>query len=386
MSLYDLFWSENFWLPTNISWQDIEKFKSDGNNFPDVHYFIKSWLICTLFWLFFKKLLDKTLSKYLTKVLVGKRCIRKKPEACQLLEKEYNNLKSELCKKFKNPKYCHPTPNFEDDNTVVPLNWSKYRFNRWYRRRRNQDRIHIQEKMNFVLNVIIGFFINNIIAVYYYVDKEWIYSFEPMINGYPYHHFEYKDYTFYTIYLGFLSAALINLFIEPKKKDFNVTLIHHIITLTLMTMSYAANLVKIGLFIVYWHIPVDWILGLGKVCIFGGFKQLGNLVFIIFVITWFYTRMYVVTKVIYGVFLSVVVKMPIDARKLYIPIDSDTVYPSTVYTTLAIILSCLQLLCVHWSYLILKLVYRKIFIESDTRDNRSDAEEFTSDDEKEKDE
>ncbi|CAF0882433.1 unnamed protein product [Adineta steineri] len=104
----------------------------------------------------------------------------------------------------------------------------------------------------------------------------------------------------YFVQCGFyLHSIYGTLYMDYKRKDFYVMLLHHVLTMTLIFVSYATRYHKIGLLVLFVHDITDIWLELTKVLHYLGSRENGKLwehaasgCFIIFTFCWFLFRMY----------------------------------------------------------------------------------------------
>jgi sphingoid base N-stearoyltransferase len=69
----------------------------------------------------------------------------------------------------------------------------------------------------------------------------------------------------YFIECGFyLHSVYATLFMDAKRKDFLVMIIHHVLTMVLITVSYATRYHKIGLMVIFVHDITDILLEFTK--------------------------------------------------------------------------------------------------------------------------
>ena len=81
----------------------------------------------------------------------------------------------------------------------------------------------------------------------------------------------YNMATAYYIYTSFA------IFFEPKMKDRNEMMVHHVVTLSLLISSYMANLVKYGLSILILHDIADPLMELAKICFYTNVKWVNDI-------------------------------------------------------------------------------------------------------------
>uniref|UniRef100_A0A5K3FL78 TLC domain-containing protein n=1 Tax=Mesocestoides corti TaxID=53468 RepID=A0A5K3FL78_MESCO len=88
---------------------------------------------------------------------------------------------------------------------------------------------------------------------------------------------------------------------DKKRKDSTMMLMHHLVTIMLVYVSYIARYYYHGCIVFFLHDISDAILETGKVCVYinnrGGKKRkwgeyCTNVAFFLFTVTWFYFRIY----------------------------------------------------------------------------------------------
>lgn len=151
----------------------------------------------------------------------------------------------------------------------------------------------------------------------------------------------------------------------PLTQDFTEQVIHHFVTIILISFSYSLNLLRIGSLVLLLHDSSDYLLEASKLFNYTHWRRLCDTLFIIFSLVFFYTRL---------------VLFP--TRILYTTYFESTVNLGTFfgYYFLNILLMILQLLHVFWSCLILRMIYSFIKKGQMEKDVRSDVEELDSSD------
>ncbi|CAF3032443.1 unnamed protein product [Rotaria socialis] len=107
----------------------------------------------------------------------------------------------------------------------------------------------------------------------------------------------------YFVQCGFyLHSIYATLYMDYKRKDFYVMLLHHVVTMTLIFVSYATRYHKIGLLVLFVHDITDIWLELTKFLHYLGSRQNGreypmwetaaSCCFIVFTFCWFLFRLY----------------------------------------------------------------------------------------------
>ena len=99
----------------------------------------------------------------------------------------------------------------------------------------------------------------------------------------------------------------INHFFEVKRKDFVEMLLHHVTTLGLILFSWFVNFTRFGVLVMVLHDVSDVFLEVGKICIYMGMDTAKDIIFVVFALTFFVTRlvMYVYIHLYYYKFNSI---------------------------------------------------------------------------------
>ena len=164
-----------------------------------------------------------------------------------------------------------------------------------------------------------------------------------------------------------LSVAVIDI----RRKDFVEQILHHIVTMFLLTFSYCANFFRIGTLVMVLHDSSDVFLELAKLFVYMKKSILADITFGCFAVTFLFTRCYLYpTLVLHTTWVK--------SMWLYTP------FPG--YYFFNFFLFALMILNLFWSYLILKMAYGLLSSggKSVENDSRSDAEEYTDSEEEKK--
>ncbi|CAK9292937.1 unnamed protein product [Gordionus sp. m RMFG-2023] len=143
---------------------------------------------------------------------------------------------------------------------------------------------------------------------------------------------------------------------------------HHVCTLLLMTFSWATNLVRIGTLVLVIHDAVDFWLEATKITNYCKKPKLCNVIFCIFIVTWFLTRLVIFPyRVIYPAMFQ--------AHKVL-----KTFFAAYyVYNSLLLLLLALN---IFWFVIICKMAYKSIKYGEVKKDERSSSEDETRQDAK----
>ncbi|KAH7689494.1 TLC domain containing protein [Aphelenchoides avenae] len=155
-------------------------------------------------------------------------------------------------------------------------------------------------------------------------------------------------------------------------------MIHHAVTILLLSLSYTVNFVRMGALIVFIHDSADVLIELGKLFRYAGWKLPLNLTFVAFFLAWIATRLIYYP---FWVIHSVLVKAPelIQADYRWENLWQRPVVPR-VFVAMLLTLLLLHLL---WTYLIVKIALRSASSGADgvedIRESESDSSEYDED-------
>ncbi|KAJ2742438.1 Sphingosine N-acyltransferase lag1 [Coemansia sp. BCRC 34301] len=177
--------------------------------------------------------------------------------------------------------------------------------------------------------------------------------------------------SYYLIQMGFWFQQIFVLLIEERRKDFVVMFVHHIVTCNLMGWSLFTNYTRVGNAVLCCMDSSDIFLSGTKCLRYLGFERAAVVSFVVFILSWVYTRHYLYFKITYSVFFET-----------YDILGPDAIWnsangafynrPSIAgFTTLLVIL---QLLIIYWFALVLRIIYR-IVMQNNLDDSRSDSED-----------
>ena len=370
MSIYDgTFWDNSFWYPPgdHMSWEQFEdadtnqgiKLARPKDLFNCIYYI--GFIL--LFRLFYEKFIGRPLAKY----FLGRKSQRKLPAECQPLEllyltnKSTPNLTSSVFVNFYQK-------NIEEFKKAGLTNNRK--ISNWYKRRRNLERPDLVKKFSetsyrFIWYVFLWFW-----SVYALYDKPWLYDTIQCWIGFPYQELDFEIYFLYMIQLSFYCTLALSIMTDIKRKDFNEQIIHHFATITLLSFSYMANFYRVGSLVLIINDCSDIILEFAKLTVYCQKQKVADSLFTIFAVVFLITR-----NVLYPV--MVLHTTLVKSMTLFTPYFG--------YYAFNAFLSVIAGLNFYWSFLIVKMAMRISDEGGVKNDERSDAEELTSEGEDVKD-
>lgn len=342
--LLENFWNEKFWLPQNLTWKNFEPGIRNGinyRNYNDLLWAIPLAIIICVIRSLFVKYIFIPFGRYLN---IKSRKV-KIPFQNAVLEKMYKS-----CRKFPSK--------LELQNLVKQTDLSQREIERWWSRRRLHDRPSNLEKFTENCWHFLFYSLNFIFGLCVLWNKSWLWNFIDMFRDYPNHSIDNGLWWYYNITLGFYISLSFLHFFETRRKDFWQMLIHHILTLALITVSWTVNAFRGGSLVIFIHDIADVLLEGVKAINYAKYERLGNFVFILFTKVWIITRLVMFSRVVY----CGIVFFP----KLFAP------YPLFYFLGSL----CISLLFLHflWTYMIFKMIYR-MFTAKKLEDIRSSSED-----------
>lgn len=150
---------------------------------------------------------------------------------------------------------------------------------------------------------------------------------------------------------------------DNKRKDFWQMFVHHILTLTLIGLSWVCNLHRVGSLVLLVHDCADIFLEGAKSLKYANLQKACDIVFAIFTVTWFITRLMLYPRIIYS--------SSVEAPRIL------PMYP--VYYIFNFLLIALLVLHFIWTYMILQIVIQTIKAGQMEGDVRSSSDSDISD-------
>ena len=175
------------------------------------------------------------------------------------------------------------------------------------------------------------------------------------------------------LYLTAISAYVFHLFavlfLDEKRRDYIMMVIHHVVTITLITMSYILQYTEMGLLILFLHEINDILLELSKTCHYltpraDGKKnqflhKLVDPLVVIFALSWIPTRLYL---------------YPLRGIHELTKVTRKTChFPSIAFA--AVLLSILLVLNIIWFFMIIRALINRLVLGKMTDETIDHPEE-----------
>ncbi len=182
---------------------------------------------------------------------------------------------------------------------------------------------------------------------------------------------------YYSQAMGFYMAGTVFLLVfDSRRSDFVEIMLHHVVTLGLVGMSYAYGYVRTGIIVLALHDVGDIFLYSAKFLHYLGFAGWDTALFVVFMVTFYITRLVLYARIVYAIAVDTLVTVV--ERPAFC---SWAMYFDTYiwhYLFFVLFLGTLLVLHCFWFVLMLKMVYREVVVGkkiSDEGDIRSDDEE-----------
>ncbi|VDM52757.1 unnamed protein product [Angiostrongylus costaricensis] len=205
-------------------------------------------------------------------------------------------------------------------------------------------------------------------------DKSWLWDVKQCWIGYPFHTIDKSIWWYYMVETSFYYSLVLASFFDVRRSDFWQLMVHHIVTIGLLSSSFTINFVRVGTLVLISHDIADIILEFGKLTRYDrNLKNATNICFVVFLTSWIVTRL--------GYYPFVIVRSALlDAASLIQP-DYELLNPTQVpYAPRVIILMLFTLLILHifWTVIIMKIVVKTVTY-GEAGDVRSDSEASETD-------
>ncbi|KAF1548934.1 Ceramide synthase 4, partial [Eudyptes chrysocome] len=340
MGLSEGFWHHEYWLPPGATWEDMKES-------ADIHYpQPQDLLLClpgALLLIIVRCIFERTVALPLGRRLGVSDKLRPIVQPNATLEGFYVLL-------GRTPKEGDLISLAKQSDLPIK------KVETWFRHRRAQDRPRLMKKFceaSWRFTFYFTSFFSGLALLY---DKPWFWDHTVCWLKFPQQPLPPALGWFYLLELSFYCSLVATLPFDVKRKDFKEQIIHHIATITLIFVSYCANLIRFGMIIMLVHDASDYILELAKMLHYMKWKQVCEAVFIVFAVVFIISRLVVFPLITYYYFVT--------KFQLFL-----------ISCLINTFLMILQLLHIFWSYLIIQMIFGVILHGAKRKDARSDTEE-----------
>ncbi|XP_035285477.1 ceramide synthase 2-like [Anguilla rostrata] len=350
--LSDWFWQERLWFPEGLGWADLQD--RDGRVYAKAS---DLWVTVplALCFLLIRQVFERTVATPLASLLGVRERVRLRAEHNPLLEAYF-------CSTSKHPSQSSM------ESLSKQTGGSVRQVQRWFRRRRNQDRPNLVKKFREASWRFTFYLLAFIAGLAALIDKPWLYDLKEMWSGFPVLTLLPSQYWYYMIELGFYVSLLFSVATDVKRKDFKEQIVHHLATITLISFSWCVNYIRAGTLIMLTHDAADYLLESAKMFNYAGWRKTCNYIFILFAAIFIITRL-----VIFPFWIM----------------HCTWVYPVTIYPPffgyyffngLLLVLQCLH---IFWAVLIMRMAIKFLPGNKIVEDERSDRDETDESEEEE---
>ncbi|XP_029285626.1 LOW QUALITY PROTEIN: ceramide synthase 4a [Cottoperca gobio] len=351
--LNEWLWQEEYWLPPGVRWQDIEV-KEDEGRFPRPRDLIYTLPLAFAF-IALRYVFERIIADPLSKRLGVKDRIWIRAASIPKLETFYKQSSRQ-----------------PSQNEVVSLGkqcgLSQRKIQTWFRHRRNQDRPGNTKKFSEASWRFVFYVASFTAGLGSLFDTPWLWDHRECWRGYPKQPVAEAHYCYYVLEMGFYLSLLLCVSVDVKRKDFREQVIHHIATIFLIAFSYCANFVRVGTLVMLVHDSSDFLLESAKMFHYAGWRGQCDSLFVVFALVFLLTRLVVFPgRVVHATLV----------------VSQEFFQPFFGYYFFNALLLVLQALHIFWAYLILRMVYKFMFLGKLERDERSDEESEVGDEEEE---
>ncbi|KAM9737972.1 ceramide synthase 2a isoform 1-T1 [Menidia menidia] len=348
--LSEQIWADWIWFPKGHGWNDLKD--HDGKVFPKLPDLWATIPIAICF-LVIRPIFERTVALPLASLLG----VRDKPRLCV---RPNPVLESYFCSTSKFPTQS----SFESLSKQTGC--SVRQVQRWFRRRRNQDRPSKVKKFREASWRFTFYFLAFFVGLGVLVDKPWFFDMQQVWEDFPKMPLLPSQYWYYMIELGFYVSLVFSVASDIKRKDFKEQIIHHVATIALISFSWLVNYIRAGTLVMLVHDASDYLMESAKMFNYAGWRRTCNFIFIMFAVVFIITRL-----IIFPFWI----------------IHTTLVYPLSLYSPFLGfyffngLMLVLQALHFFWAVLILRMAVKFLPGNDIVEDERSDKEETESDDE-----
>ncbi|CAN8009904.1 unnamed protein product [Ixodes pacificus] len=182
-------------------------------------------------------------------------------------------------------------------------------------------------------------------GLYVLWDKPWLWDTMHCWYDFPYHPVADGIWWYYMIQLGFYTSCTASHFVSTKRRDFWTMFAHHVVTITLLCLSWSCNLHRVGSLVLIVHDFADVPLEVARMARYVNRQRVADATFFLFTISWLVSRLglYPYRVVYSAVFEAVTI-----------------VGMSSAYHVFCSLLLALQFMHVFWTWMIIQAAMQAI--------------------------
>ncbi|XP_076134860.1 ceramide synthase 4a isoform X1 [Alosa pseudoharengus] len=353
-------WQQEYWLPPGITWKDMrmEERMEKGSRYPRPRDLLLT-LPLALGFIALRYVFERVIALPLSRCFGVRDRQRVRVAFIPKLEAFY------LKKRKQQPSQSDIL------GLVKQCGLTRRQIETWFRHRRNQDKPSNTKKFCEASWRFVFYLIAFSAGLASLIDTPWFWEHRECWQGYPKQLVAEAHYWYYILELSFYWSLLLCVSVDVKRKDFKEQIIHHIATIFLIGFSYCSNYVRVGTLVMLVHDSSDFLLESAKMFNYGGWRKTCDVLFVMFAVIFLVTRLVVFpTRIVYTTLVD----------------SLDFFAPFFGYYFFNALLLVLQALHIFWAWLILRMVYKFVFLGKVERDERSDDESDVEEEEEEKEE
>lgn len=336
-------WSERFWLPENVTWADLEH-PPPGVEYPRLWNMLYAFPLAAVVY-FLRLLFERLVAKPCAHILQIQAGVPRQAQPNAILERLYQSKASPDERQL--------------EGLSKQLDWDVRKIQRWFRVRRNQDRPSTQKKFCESMWRFTFYLAIFIYGINHLWSTSWMWDTRECWQNYPFQPLSPEQHSYYLVELAFYWSLMFSQFIDIKRKDFVIMLVHHLATILLITFSYGNNMIRAGSMVMCVHDASDIFLEAAKMANYAKYQRLCDGLFVFFSISFFICRLVIFP---FWIIHSVLVE------------SWEIAGPYRAWWLLNGLLLVLQCLHIIWFYLIMGIAIKAIFRGKVAKDDRSDVE------------
>ncbi|KAG7157368.1 ceramide synthase 6-like isoform X2 [Homarus americanus] len=346
------FWSEDVWLPPGYTWESLtqdEQFTYP--NFYDVwtYPFVIAALFIALRYLVLTPFVFSPIG-----LALGVKDIRSRPPPPSVtMEAIFHQYRSRA-------------PEETVRKAADTLGWTERQVERWLRQRASSARTTDLGKFSNMAWETTYYTLYCVFGLVVLWDKPWLWDIRHCWYNFPKHDVDADIWWYYMIAVGYYWCMTITHTIQHQRKDSLQLFAHHVLTILLISCSWVCNFARLGSLVLVLHECADIPMLLAKMFKLCGRKDIMDKLFVVFLLVWLTTRT--------GLFPIWILRSTLFQAHVVI----GAWYP--VYYIFNGMLLLLLLIHIGWTYLILRIVVRKVRY-NEMEDVRSSTDYSLEDDE-----
>lgn len=351
------FWSPSFWLPPNITWDDVAP--GSRRDIIYARYTDLLWSLPIAIALFTLRYCSE---KYIFSAFgqwLGMKSTHssKRPKPNRILEAAYNK-----CSRL-NQKMVIGLTKQMDTNSMT-----EREIERWWRLRQAQDKPSALHKFCESAWRCLYYSCSFSLGLYVHWDKPWLWDIEQVWLNYPHHSIDNGVWLYAVMSLSLYCTLIVSQFFDVKRNDFWLLFVHHIVTVAAISLCWIAHFHQTGLLVLLYHDFADIFMEAGKMAKYAKYHKLCNFIMVLFMLAWVGSRLIFYPRLVYSSL--------IEALRFGL-----TPMVRHIINIILLLLQCMHIL---WTYMIFNMAYRALkvgAVGNDCRSSDSDSELLSIDSE-----